>query len=191
MNFSAYISCHIAMPWDTLMDVASVVECSFSKNVEPIYWDRESPYQENILPNSDCFIMISPGLKWSYYIQSLPPGCRKELKKAIKLGIPIYTVYKTSSKAIRIYETHIEDNYVCGITGTSDSLNFLKKSKPMNNKREKWWDEPKKNFCNEIDLPSFDEWMKTPYIDKKVECVKTHNTKNPIPFSRNIVLLLK
>lgn len=118
MDNSAYISCPVSVEEKHLLDVSKFVE---GAGFEPLYWIRGTRYDEpfisKCIENCDAFILVPPKNQFISPIDSLPAGCNKELKKAIKAGRKIYLAYRAGT-GLHVYKTTTEDGYIKGIAST-------------------------------------------------------------------------
>lgn len=93
------------------------------ENVTCSKWKGGS-YNPNLLDNCDIFVFTTINNKFKFYMDDLPSGVKKELKRAIKLKKEIFLIYKTSDERINFYKVDIdeESNYIQGIAGTSSYM---------------------------------------------------------------------
>lgn len=130
-QFSVYISCPISVPIGILKKFASIPK-NISSNCRVSYWDRKETYHfSHTIENCDAFVMILPDNQWGRPIGILPPGCRKELDKAIAYHRPIYLGYINSLGNPTIYKADTNDNFIKGIKGTSGVLETAMKTKEI------------------------------------------------------------
>jgi len=121
-----YISCPMNIPQATLTEVHATI---FGAGVTKAkYWERGTPYNEtDTIMNCDAFIVVLPGLKWDYNIDSIPTGTQKELLLAYQMKKPIYLAHR-SKAGMGFYSVDFDlDNrkkpyFIEGINGTSRNL---------------------------------------------------------------------
>lgn len=119
MKKRIYFSIPVSIDWDTASKCFSQLFKKYAVDV----WKRDHYYNKSWIDDCDAFVIMLPNGKWSYRIDELPVGCRREIKKAERLDKPIYLAYKPMSNSIPIfYNTRINDGYIIGLGGTSGDL---------------------------------------------------------------------
>ena len=95
------------------------------ENVKCSKWQGGS-YNPNLLDNCDIFVFTTPNNKFQFYIDDLPSGVKKELKRAIQLKKEIFLIYKTADDTINFYKISINGQlykiFISGIAGTSSYI---------------------------------------------------------------------
>ena len=122
MNFNIYISCPIATSQQILNDCI-VAAGSLGQNVSVRYWVRGTTYNlDDVVNTCDAFVLMLPNNQFQCRIDSLPPGCKKELQQAVAHYRPLFIAYRDSSSEINFYGASIRNGMVSGITGSSIRL---------------------------------------------------------------------
>lgn len=123
MKNKIYVSCPMSIGQDKLDSVlVDLRKIGFVARA----WKRNTPYiEDEYIPDCDYFVVILPDLKWTYEIDDLPSGTRKELKLAINLKKPIFIAYQTQNHGINIYKATIGEYDIEGIASTSHTLTAM------------------------------------------------------------------
>lgn len=107
----AYISCPLTIPSEDLENVIKRVK-SFNLN-KVHYYSRGTVYNteiyDQIIDNSDAFILVLPGLAWASDYPKLTTGCRREFDRAMRNpNMQLFIAYRMTSGTINIYNATIE-----------------------------------------------------------------------------------
>lgn len=118
---NVYISCPIANSLLYLIRLNEQLNVQCIGNVKR--WIREDTYDKNMVEDCDIFILCLPNFDFKIKRPSLPPGCRKELDKAKKLGKKIYIAYeKVNNEYYDFYEYYEGDVLIGGLPGTNNYI---------------------------------------------------------------------
>lgn len=123
---ATYISCPLIVSQSVLDEVTNkLLENHESRDVK--FWERGTVYNSDLVTNCEKFVLILPNNNFTFEYFKLTPGCKKELKKAIKLKKEVYIAYKRSLDGeFYFYKVDIDklltESIVSGIQGSYDSI---------------------------------------------------------------------
>jgi len=120
-----YVSCPADVPASRLLDVIRELE---STNYTITYWDRSrNSYKDRWIEEADLILFILPNNGFSYEVDDLPTGVKRELKRAGELGKSIGIIYRptTSKSNYQVYQAIVQENEldedeITGVRGTSN-----------------------------------------------------------------------
>lgn len=121
-NHGIYISCPQQTPFDEVLIYQKLIKAEGNFDVK--FWNKIS-YNPNLMNECDSFAIMLPNNKWTYDIDDLPSGCKKEVLNAIEEFHELLLCYK-SQQGYNIYKAEINNGIISGIPGTSDVLNQKK-----------------------------------------------------------------
>lgn len=121
MKTKVYFSVPVSMDWDIVTNCTQRLVGKYDVSI----WNRSGYYDNNYVKKCDVFILMLPKGRWNSEIDTLPSGVKKELKEAIRLGIPVLIAYKPSTGIWEFYDTSINtfgEGFITAVAGTSNKL---------------------------------------------------------------------
>lgn len=98
---------------------------------EVSYYVKGSEYSDKPIKECDVFVIILPSNSFSYEVNKLTMGLKKELTQAYNLKKQIILVYYSKmAEGVTFYLTNFDKGIIEGISGTnSDVIKLLKEEK--------------------------------------------------------------
>ena len=121
-NNKVFISAPITTDWGTVMEFAISIR---RLGGDPIYWDRESSYDQNKFEEADSVVFILPGNNFRMSQYGLPIGVKAELFNAFSAKKNIYLGFIHSTNSHKIYLAKTDGRDIQGVSGSEGSLKIL------------------------------------------------------------------
>lgn len=114
------MSVPLSLPWNKVQ----LFKRRFREDLFDVtLWNRND-YHPEYYRNSPSVVFLLPDFEWSYNIDELPIGVKRELREAIHDGKKIYLGYITSAGDYKIYKAVVDEyaETISGIKGSADSI---------------------------------------------------------------------
>lgn len=118
-NNRVFISAPISVDWST---VTEFVHSVLDAGGKPVFWDRNTRYDQNDFNSSDSVVFILPKNKFEMSQYGLPIGLKNELSRAFEMNKDIYIGYITSNGNHSIFSSSTDGKNITGVSATTGSL---------------------------------------------------------------------